>query len=174
MIIGGILCLFGGCTPSEESGPPFPVDDQADWWHYLQGTWVYAGVSPSGSGLGVPVEDSLFLQFTFRGDTLDYVGETHQDDTAGKMEATCTVVYGEPYTLDVENCVRGVQHRLVNEDTLWSDQFTAPPGSPRARKMAFSIGSMFTSTLRASSVDSLWMMQSGEANFYLTREQESI
>jgi hypothetical protein len=172
MVIGGI-CLFWGCTPPEESEPPFPVDNQAEWRHYLQGTWTYAGASPSGSGLGAPVEDSLFLQLTFQDDTLNYLGETHQEDTAGKMEATCILAYGEPYMLEVKNCVRGTELRLVNGDTVQADQFSAPPGSPRSRKMAFSIGSVFPSSLRAISTDSLWMMQRGETNYYLTRGQES-
>lgn len=170
LLVGPVFVLWA-CGPSEESKPPFPVEDQTEWKRYLQGTWVYAGVSPSGSEIGVPVEDSLFLRVTFRGDSLDYVGETHRGDWVGKRKATCAVKYKEPYELEVGSCVRGLRLRRLEGDTLQSNRFSVSPGSPRSKKVAFHVGSVFPPSLRASSTDSLWMMEKGETDFYLTREQ---
>lgn len=169
LVVGPVFLLWA-CGPSGESKPPFPVDNQTDWKRYLQGTWVYAGASPSGFGAGVQIEDSLFLRVTFRGDSLDFVGESHQGDWISKRTATCAVGYGEPYALEISSCVRGLRLRRVEGDTVTSDQYSVPPGSPRAKKAAFYVRSMFPPSLRASSPDSLWMMEKRGTNFYLTRE----
>lgn len=166
----GTVVLLWSCGSSGETEPPFPVENQSQWRQYLQGTWEYAGASPSGSVGGVHVKDSLFIRVTFRGDTLDYVGESYQGNWDSRRQATCAVGYGAPYSLDVSTCPRGVTLRLVDGDTAQADRFSVPAGNPRSRKAAFYVGSVFPPTLEATSRDSLYMMDRGGKKFYLTRK----
>lgn len=171
VVIVGPVFLLWACGPSGESEPPFPVDNQAEWKRYLQGTWVYAGGRPSRGENRGPARDSLWLRVTFRGDTLDFVGENQQGDWFSKREATCAVGYGEPYELEISSCVRGVRLRRLKKDTVRAERFSVPAGSPRSKKLAYTVGSMFSSALRARSTDSLRMMERKGRYFYLTREQ---
>lgn len=170
LVIGPVFLLWA-CEPVGESKPPFPVDNQTEWRRYLQGTWVYAGADPSGEEDRGPTKDSLLLRVTFRGDTLDFMGETRQGDWFSKRKATCAVGYGKPYELELSNCVRGVRLRRLKKDTVRSERFSVPAGSPRSKKLAYLVGSMFSSALQPSSLDSLRMMEKKGRYFYLTREQ---
>lgn len=162
--------LVWACGSSGDSERPFPVENQSEWKQYLQGTWEYAGPSPSGSVGGIQLSDSLYIRATFRGDTLDYLGESHQGNWDSRKKATCAVSYGAPYELEVSTCVRGLTLRLVDGDTAQADRFAVAAGSPRSKKEAFYVGSMFPSSVRSTSLDSLYVMNRGGTKFYLTRK----
>lgn len=172
LLLLGCACLWT-CGPSGESTPPFPADGRTEWKEYLQGTWVYAGADPTESGEEGPTKDSLFLRITFREDSLDFVGVTRQGNWFSKRQATCAVKYGQPYELEISSCIRGIRLRRLKKDTVRSDRFSVPAESPRSKKVAHAIGSLFSSALHASSVDSLRMAEEKGRYFFLTRERVS-